>query len=313
VPRLVNVLCDRALLGAYAGGERGVGARIVRQAAHELHGVPGSWRRRRTWLAGAAALGAAGLAAGLFLGGLIDLPRLTAFMPVRAAEPAPVEPSGNGAAAPAVAGRDAARLADVLAAGAAGGDAQAFAGVYARWGLPYGGAGDCRSAQELLCTGRRGNWTRVRRYDLPAVLEVTTPDGDRRRLALVGLDEAEAVLAIDGREHRFPLAEIDALWDGSFIVLWRVPAVRSRFIAPGTQGEDVRWLRRALDALEGAPPAAEPGEASAVFDEPLRRRVQAFQRARGMIPDGIVGEETLLELAVAGRGPGVPSLRAPGG
>jgi general secretion pathway protein A len=321
VPRLVNVLCDRALLGAYTRGERGVGARIARQAAHELRGVPWSWRRQpRMWFLGAAALGLAALAAGLVLGGLIRLPHLGTRMPVGAAQPARVEPSGASArsesgamqGAPALADPAApARLADLLAEGAAGEDedAQAFAGVYARWGLSYaGGARGCTSAQPLECTVRRGNWTRVRRYDLPAVLEVTTPEGDPRRVALLGLDGAEAVLAVDGQERRFPLAEIDGLWDGSFILLWRAPAVRSRLIGSGTQGEDVRWLRRTLDALDGAEPPAEPEDVPALYDEPLKRRVQAFQRSRGMIPDGIVGEETLLELAVATRGPDVPSL-----
>jgi general secretion pathway protein A len=197
---------------------------------------------------------------------------------------------------------------DLLAEGA-GEDARPFVDVYARWGLTHGGEGEgCRRGQALECAARRGNWTRIRRYDVPALLEVTTPAGDRRRVALLGLDEAEALLAVNGAERRFPLAEIDAVWDGSFILLWRVPPVRSRLIAPGAEGEDVRWVSRTLDALEGASPGAAAAGAPAVYDEPLTRRVQAFQRARGMSPDGIVGDETLLEMALAARGSEVPSL-----
>ena len=47
VPRLVNVLCDRALLGAYARGVRQVGPDIVQAAAAEVLGVVATRRRSR--------------------------------------------------------------------------------------------------------------------------------------------------------------------------------------------------------------------------------------------------------------------------
>ena len=38
VPRLINVLCDRAMLGAYAKNKRQIGAKVIRQAASEVMG-----------------------------------------------------------------------------------------------------------------------------------------------------------------------------------------------------------------------------------------------------------------------------------
>lgn len=79
VPRRINLLCDRALLGAYATERRQVDAAIVERAAaevdggepgaasHGLWGAPGSLRRT-AWLAGAGlslTLGAAWLASQL--------------------------------------------------------------------------------------------------------------------------------------------------------------------------------------------------------------------------------------------------------
>ncbi len=76
VPRLINVICDRTLLGAYAAGHNSIDARIARQAAREVAGRPPPRRR-----AALVALAAAGIALVALLGwplvsGLLDAGRL---------------------------------------------------------------------------------------------------------------------------------------------------------------------------------------------------------------------------------------------
>ena len=68
VPRRINLLCDRALLGAFAEGQARVGQRIVDRAASEVFdtGVPPRRGRRRPLVAGGAA---AGLAVAVLLAG----------------------------------------------------------------------------------------------------------------------------------------------------------------------------------------------------------------------------------------------------
>ena len=46
VPRLVNIICDRALLGAYSQGLRQVTPEIVHKAAEEALGKPVASPRR---------------------------------------------------------------------------------------------------------------------------------------------------------------------------------------------------------------------------------------------------------------------------
>jgi general secretion pathway protein A len=55
IPRIVNNLCDRALLGTFATGGERVDARIVARANRELHGVPGQPPRVRARFAVVAA------------------------------------------------------------------------------------------------------------------------------------------------------------------------------------------------------------------------------------------------------------------
>lgn len=56
VPRLINTICDRALLGAYVNGRQKIDAAIVKKAIHEVGRGP-SPRRYGGYLGGAVALG----------------------------------------------------------------------------------------------------------------------------------------------------------------------------------------------------------------------------------------------------------------
>jgi general secretion pathway protein A len=337
VPRLINVICDRALLGAYAGDRDRVTAATVRRAAREIRGVKSADGRagRLVWTMGLASVGVA--AAGLLVLGLpgsTSLPwgeriawlvtgnaretpvgRVTSDAPAprepaRAAAPKPESPSQTASAAD---GRrpPAPRLADILSDPSLGSDDHAaFASLYALWGRAYrktstGLGCDAARPEGLECLFRFGNWNRLRRLDLPAILELKGPSGEQRRVTLVALGEEQARLGIGGSEYVYPVAEVERFWDGSFILLWKVPPAGSRLLSRGMRGKDVEWVRARLGALDGE---VSGGRSSDVFDADLEQRVIAFQRSRSLVPDGLVGGETLLHLALASREPGVPSL-----
>jgi general secretion pathway protein A len=127
------------------------------------------------------------------------------------------------------------------------------------------------------------------------------------KMAVTALDDDNVTLAFGPREFTFSRAEVDRYWDGPFVVLWKPPASGRVSIVPGTRGAAVEWLWRRLG--DGASPRD-------VFDEDLRQRIVAFQGSRGLVADGIVGEETLAHLTAVAPEPGVPILtparRAPG-
>ncbi len=305
VPRLINVICDRALLGSYAHDRRRVDAAMVRRAGREVRGsIPWEWRSRRL----AWTLGLGALAAAVFGGAILVAPGRLPLLLDAGAPPAVSVGTERVGATP--------RLADILAdPSASGDDNAAFASLYSRWRLDYPRTGDgpgCTSGRQdgLECLSRAGSWNRVRRYDLPALLELRTPAGQRRLVALVALRDESATLDLGGREYTFPLGEVDRLWDGPFTVLWKAPPLDSRLLSPGMRGKDVAWLRSRLDELDGKPST---GQGPDVYDGELKRRILTFQRSRSLIPDGLVGQETLAELSLATREPGAPSLsrRAP--
>ena len=90
VPRLINVICDRALLGAYALEKTHVDERTVVSAAAEVRGrsaQPRWYRRSWRWLTASAIVLA--LAAGL----IALTPRMTNDRATKAPGAAPVRPT----------------------------------------------------------------------------------------------------------------------------------------------------------------------------------------------------------------------------
>ena len=311
VPRLLNIICDRALLGAYATGQVRVTAAIVRRAAREVLGR--SFGRHR-WIAGTA-LGILLAAAGgtLALLGPTGILRLPALAPGKGAAhsmPAPATTPVVAATAAEPSRRES-TLVEILKDPALTIDrTSAFVKLYALWGLEVPASAsdlDCEYGREagLRCLLRTGTWSVLRRLDVPAILPLVTPEGERRYVVLISLEGERATLELGERRIVVPTSEIERFWDGPFVALWKPPVGGPLPLGPGMSGKDVGWLRQRLAQIEGQPAPASPGQ---VYDEELRRRVAAFQQARSLMPDGIAGEETLVRLAGAAPGSNGPSL-----
>ena len=307
VPRLLNTICDRALLGAYATGQTRVKESIVRRAARE---VLGRRARRRRWMV-ATATAALLITAGGTIALLASrgLPSLGAW-PLRAETTSPPPAVGAMPAEPA---SPAPTLATILGDPAVTADrGSAFVNLYALWHLDArSGAAEpgCEAgrATRLRCLARTGTWTVLRRFDLPAILELATPDGKKHHVVLTGLDGETATLQIGELRVTLPTVEIERFWDGPFVMVWKSPVDGPLPLQPGMRGRDVVWLRRQLGAVDGR---AAPASAGEPYDEELKRRVAAFQQIESLTPDGIAGEETLVRLAAATPGGNGPSLTA---
>jgi len=341
IPRLINVICDRALLGAYASDTHRIDAALVRRAGREVFGQPRRHRyaRRSLWAAAgllAALAGASALLTSERAGPLVRAMewrgRLAPPTGGRASPPpgsigvlpTAVKPGDNGpgpvvSATPAALGQaragraappDKAELATVLGDRLLESDrASAFANLYSRWHVEYGGQRDgpaCEAgrAAGLHCLAKRGTWNVLRRFNLPAVVELVTPAGVKHYATVTAIDEETATLEFGQQQLTFPLGEVDRFWDGAFILLWKPPTLITVPVVPGTRAKEVAWVRRRLGEVDGGPVRTTDVE---LYDEELRRRVAAFQRDQSLVPDGIVGPETLARL-VAIREPSTPSL-----
>jgi general secretion pathway protein A len=310
IPRVINVTCDRALLGAYTRETRKVTAALVRRAAGEVYGR----RFLPLWLGWlAAAAGAAGLAGAGFGGWQLwqrqtaplhaagSLPPHTMVHPAPAASPAAQPP----AAAPAAA----AAINVLLASNSANtGDAAAFRRLLSLWGTAMADDKDpCGQAAKagLACLEQHGSWAQVRALNRPAILTLTDDRGQRHYVVLSGLDDKFATLDLGEHNVRIPLDEVSRDWFGEFTVVWKPKTVHTRLLALGMRGDEVRWLRRSLNALQGAASDPEHGD---VYDQELAIAVENFQREHRLNVDGIAGVQTQVMLDTALAEPGSPLL-----
>ncbi|QXL84209.1 ExeA family protein [Comamonas sp. NLF-1-9] len=291
VPRRINLLCDRALLAAYAAGHKQVDARRVSAAAREVFAHAAQPGAPRRW-----PLALAGLAGGVLLTGAALA--LSGHWPWRSSTPRAASAPVAAPAASAQAG----------AAGAPTAPAADESALWRRlaslWGaqLPEG-ALPCAGALpgELACwSTTQGDEALLRQLDRPVLLRLQGPAAPTGFALLRALHEGRAeLLDARGQASEQPWSELAAAWSGAAFTLWRSP--------PGLDaaGVDIaateagsQWLAAQLDR---AGMAAAPA---------LRTRVRQFQRAQGLQSDGLAGPLTLMRLNRA-LGRQEPRLLAP--
>jgi len=318
IPRLINVLCDRALLGAYTEGKLHIDRKIVRQAANEVLADELQQSRGASsvrWsVAGPLMLILAGVALYYYWQRTefenfldqataqsspelspADLPADEPPLQVDAAPPsnAPLESTSLSPPEP-----QSAALETALLTGSESWSLAAWTHLFARWSvkLPAAVAPEyCVFANDLglYCLVEKGSWGLLRQYNRPAIMELVTRDGQSVPAVLQRLDDRVAELMIGNESFRLDIGEVDRYWFGKFTLLLRMPPGGYLLLAAGDRNPDVVWLRQ---LLESAQQVKLPSDDPQYFDGALQREVIDFQRRRGLTPDGVVGKQTLIQL-----------------
>ncbi len=285
VPRLINIIADRALLAGYVHDEPRIGPALVRAAHRDaLGGHPLPWK---PWALAASLLLATLAAAWAWSG------RETSAPPVAAATPPP-----DAATAPPFATVDHATKFGTLP----GDDVLAFKALLARWSATpsatdFEALRRCngRTVGGLRCVSGSGSLARVAALDRPMLLRLRV--GSRAANAvLVALDGERVTLDFGGGGEATTLSrtELEKYWFGDYAVLYQVPLDLPDLMPPGSSGMNVVWLRRLIARFDGDdPPSSNPQ----LFDAELGTRVKRLQESRGLHADGVVGADTVLALA----------------
>jgi general secretion pathway protein A len=160
--------------------------------------------------------------------------------------------------------------------------------------LPANGAA-CKhiEAYGLQCYWGHGGLSDLLRLDQPVLLRLSLGADNEFYVVLTDLDKQTASLLVAGSHQRIALSEIANLWMGQFIVIWNVPVGFSTEMALDHRGMDVIWLRQTMEGIDGI-----QNSGSNVFDLALSNRIRAFQLNEGIQPDGLVGPLTLIRLNV---------------
>jgi general secretion pathway protein A len=326
VPRRINLLCDRAMLGAYSKGLAQVDRSIVDKAAHEVFGrllnkragelqrsdptaepegaasasssARGHWSKAALWAM--AGLGGAAVVAGTVLAlkparpdvwpAVQSMPQVST---TQQAKSAPMVPSAApvSAWAPTLSQSP---QAGVNFTGLAQDERQAWVALGSLWKVRLGEQSPCddAAAAHLACFRSEEGLAVIRQITRPGIVTLTDEQGHRAYALITGWGPQSVTLRMGSSTQTVPLTALAKVWQGDFATLWITPPDYRRKLVRGNKGAAVDWLASRLATLQGEP--APP--AGTRFGSELEAKVKAFQLAQGLKPDGVAGSTTLMQL-----------------
>jgi general secretion pathway protein A len=319
VPRRINLLADRALLGAYSKGSVRIDSGVVDGAAREVFDAPGPTPPQRRPVMERAALVGLGLVAGAAIAAAVAMlgdrgdamvaPVDAAAAPgapaqlASAAGPARADPAPTSAPDPTPTLAEPARQTAPaepfdLATGfesLTGAEKASWDDLARAWNIALGDGDPCAAArrQQLQCfRSSRSTLALIRQLDRPGILTLRDAYNRAAFAMLAGLADDTATLMIDGVARSVPLLSLADYWRGEFATFWRAPTEYSGAIADRRSGPTADWLALQLAAARGE---ARP-LAGRFDDETLRGWIHAFQLTQGLPSDGVAGPLTLMML-----------------
>jgi general secretion pathway protein A len=308
VPRVINVLCDRALLGAYVQGKEKVNRATLKQAAREVLYQGTETRRSMVrplfavlTLVAVAAIAVTVARLNLWQTNTEKLPLAIAKPAAQALPQTTSNPLPAKAASPA---KSAAALPTTLQWPAEeprdNSKALAYVALFKAWGLTYQAGGQCRQAETLglglYCQSARGGLADLQQRNRPAVLQMQDDQGREYFATLTALDSTSATFTIGSTTKKVALGALANQWSGYYTLLWRLPADTPRNILKGQRGPATQWLRKQLAQVQGKTNTS-GNDNNAVFDDAMEQQVKQFQLAQGLVPDGAIGPKTLVRLS----------------
>ena len=321
IPRLINVLCDRSMLGAFVEGRAQVDAKVVKKAASEVLAENNDEKegssRLPVLLGLLSILLIIGLAAGYQSWKRSGIVAVAEDVPVSVPAPddtgevvAAIDPPVEELADMVAEEPEHQSLATLLTAADSSYYRSAWTELFALWSvvLPESVTPDfCDFARQygLLCLEEQGSWSALRQFDRPAILTLVAANGERVAVLLQHLDDSVAEVIIGDELYRLTPDQVKQNWYGEFALLLQSPPGGRLFLRAGDRDPVVSWIRGQLEVAQGIKlPAPDPLN----FDYALQREVLAFQRDHGLSADGVVGKYTMIHLNTASGREGVPRL-----
>ncbi|VTQ53120.1 Putative general secretion pathway protein A [Campylobacter jejuni] len=279
-PRIINQICERALLGAYGAGTQRVGAPLAAQAAYEVTGRQDNGGIR-------ASLAFCLLCAGLYVAGWFGwqqwgvLPAPEVKM-VRVSVALPPDAGQVRAFRHAVENARSQNL--------------AISQLYRVWGYesPTETA-DCESAARanLRCYRFAGTLFDVLALNYPVVVQLDDEKVGNWYAVLSHIEDEKATLIIDNKEWQVSSAWLQRVWQKNATLFWPLPDSGTTLISRRSDTADVQWADKALSEALGVA----VNDNSRRLKTRIEEKIKLFQQKTGLRADGMAGEQTLMRLS----------------
>jgi general secretion pathway protein A len=284
IPRVINLICERALLGAYAAGRERINDKLLAQAAYEATGV-----RDEGTTGAVLAFSLAGilmLTAGWFgwqqWGFLPKQPVKKVMVPVAVPPDAKLMKRFDQAVAEAAY------------------EDQAMQQLYRVWGFETAiDEAHCDSAERanLGCIQGQASLGEIIKLNYPVVARLTEENGPDLYAVVLHVADGQADLLLGSEKWQVSQEWLSKAWGQDYTVLWQLPESSNKIISKRSGPADVLWLETVVSQALHQPPRNKLSR----FDNQLATKVRQFQKQEGLTEDGVAGEQTLLRLVVRSR------------
>ncbi len=282
IPRLINLLCDRALLGAYGQGKELVDKKMVLAASKEALGVEYQplpwWRTLTAKIVFSGLILISCLAIGLQLGMQSGAPQQTKLE--RPAE------SNNQV----VVTVDQQNNQDFSAS---------ITRLFSNWRviLDEEIEDPCATAELYLlsCHWFKGNVTALKRLGYPASMQFLDETGNAFYGNFVGVSDERIIIEFADGQQVVDSQWLENYWQGAALVFWQAPHINGEFIEEITTDSElpvIQWLEAQLAFWQNR-----PVRTLSSFDQLLVNQLQQFQQSRGIMVSSVVNLPTLMQLA----------------
>ncbi len=300
LPRLVNAVCDRALLAGYSSESRVIEPGMVVSAISDIRNpektiisVPGAVF---TALILIAVFGFVGIVS--MDQAAMKTPGLAGNTPPAVQNIIPAKPAEPAAANLIPVIQD-----ELAKATEATNTALALNALLKMWDVeplsPKGsleawkGLDKIVSQRDLRIARMTGNMGTLQRLDMPVLLELFMPGAEGKRyLAVTGFEEGRILISppVAGRGW-LTSAEMDALWGGKMYFLWKNHFDIPTRLKPGERGKEVLQLQKLLRQI-----GFYEGPRNGIYDRATIDAVRSFQISQGLLPEQTMGRRTLVLL-----------------
>ncbi len=310
VPRLINLICDRSLLGAYVQGKDKVDKATLKKAAQEVFGRKEEGGKRLKifggsvrlhppvrwptvgWISAGICLLVAGAVITMFpyqnISPLAPLPvravqEKTQALPMATLQWPPEQPLGQS-------------------------EEMAFQALFRQWGSSYKvvekKAVCVQAAREgLQCLKGLSDVKRLIDLNRPSVLKLFDDKGNSFYALLKVVQGQRITLFLADRDLTVDVKELEKKWLGEYTLFWKVPPSWKGEIRPGESGKHLQWFAQLMTKKTGDSRFG----LKRTYDQEMVKEMKKFQLEEGLVPDGFVGTQTVIHL-LSRYGEGEPLL-----
>ena len=310
IPRLTNLLCERALMAGYGQAKVPIDHKMVNQAAVEVLGdIDAPSDKRWPFVAATALVLAFGLSFYLFNRSANDdslnsntalasnqtqqsvNPPALATIPNATNQSITASTSQLQTSPPVVNAQQQILRQAMLQSSSID---NAFAGLFGLWNKqPIIGLSACQAAQQqdLACYQQQGNWYSIMRLNYPAVVYLQDAQANVFYGVIVERQVEQILLQLGEQQFWVNKDWFDRHFSGTFEILWQPDGVLPREIGQSSSLAQVQWLENSLALVN-----KRRARLLTQFDGELEQQLMQFQRQHGLKPDGIAGNQTLVQL-----------------